>query len=109
MRATRFAQDADVEILSATAALAAPTAIDLTGNEIANSIFGNAGANILDGKERRRLSRRRRRRRQLRLHHRVGAGNVDTLADFLSGTDKIQLDDAVFAGLALGALAAARS
>jgi Ca2+-binding RTX toxin-like protein len=32
--------------------------------------------------------------------------NIDTLFDFVSGTDKILLDDAVFEGLGLGALAA---
>ena len=36
----------------------------------------------------------------------LGGGNVDTIADLVSGTDKIQLDDAVFAGLRPGALAA---
>jgi serralysin len=34
------------------------------------------------------------------------AANVDTIVDFASGTDRIALDDAAFAGLALGALAA---
>ena len=29
----------------------------------------------------------------------LGGGNVDQIADFLSGTDKIGLDDAVFAGI----------
>jgi serralysin len=36
----------------------------------------------------------------------LGGGNIDQIADFLSGTDGIQLDDAVFTGLGLGALGA---
>ena len=36
----------------------------------------------------------------------MGGGNVDTLADLATG-DRILLDDAVFTGLAPGALAAA--
>ncbi|HKX87725.1 MAG TPA: M10 family metallopeptidase C-terminal domain-containing protein [Sphingopyxis sp.] len=36
----------------------------------------------------------------------LGGGNVDTLADFLVGTDRIFLEDSVFTGLATGALAA---
>ena len=34
----------------------------------------------------------------------LGGGNVDRIADFSAADDTIQLDDAVFAGLALGAL-----
>src|SRR5204863_512013 len=36
----------------------------------------------------------------------LGGGNVDQIADFVSGTDKIALDDAVFTGLGFGALPA---
>jgi Ca2+-binding RTX toxin-like protein len=36
----------------------------------------------------------------------LGAANIDTIADFTAVDDTILLDDAVFAGLALGALAA---
>jgi serralysin len=36
----------------------------------------------------------------------LGAGNADLILDFVSGTDKIALDDAVFAGLVPGALPA---
>ena len=36
----------------------------------------------------------------------LGGGNVDALADFLSGTDKIALDDAIFDQLVAGALPA---
>jgi serralysin len=37
----------------------------------------------------------------------LGAGNVDAINDFVSGTDRIALDDAVFTGIgSLGALGA---
>ena len=36
----------------------------------------------------------------------LGGGNVDTIADFQSGTDRLRLDDAVFTGLTPGALPA---
>ena len=77
----------------------AATAIDLTGNELANYVTGNAGANVLDGG----LGADR-------LHGRGGAdtfaftsalggGNVDQLLDFVTGIDRIALDDAIFAGI----------
>ena len=34
----------------------------------------------------------------------LGPGNVDQIADFQSGTDKIVLDDAIFDGISRGAL-----
>jgi uncharacterized protein len=43
-----LAAGASVEVLS-TIGLAETTAIDLTGNELANLILGNAGANVLNG------------------------------------------------------------
>ena len=95
-----------VEVLRTTNA-AGTSAIDLTGNALANTLIGNAGDNILNG----------------------GAGkdkltgnagddtfvfktalnattNVDMVVDFSLTDDTIQLDNAVFAGLAAGALAA---
>jgi predicted extracellular nuclease len=93
----------EVEILS-TVSRSATAAIDLSGNDIANEIYGNDGANVLNG--------------GLGADYLVGyggadifafttalgGGNVDAIADFLSGTDTIALDDAVFAGLAPGDL-----
>ena len=38
-----------VEVLS-VAELVATTAINLTGNDFANTLYGNAGANVLDGR-----------------------------------------------------------
>ena len=36
-----------------------------------------------------------------------GAGNIDTITDFLGGSDLLRLDDAIFVGLALGSRSAA--
>ncbi|MGE0798665.1 MAG: Ig-like domain-containing protein [Lautropia sp.] len=37
----------------------------------------------------------------------LGSTNIDRITDFVAGTDRIELDDAVFAGLATGTLSAA--
>ena len=36
----------------------------------------------------------------------LGAGNIDLIADFQKGVDKIAIDNAIFTGLAAGALSA---
>jgi Ca2+-binding RTX toxin-like protein len=94
-----------VEILS-TDWHAGTAAIDLGGNELANSIIGNAGANILDGKGGNDALAGFGGADQFLFDTALGAGNVDRLLDFQSATDKIVLDDAVFTGLGLGTLAA---
>ncbi|MDT8760059.1 hypothetical protein MZO42_15260 [Sphingomonas psychrotolerans] len=83
------------------------TALKLTGNALANTIIGNAGANVLDGKG--------------GADTLYGMGGADTfqfstelqagaapggIGDFVTGVDRIALDDAVFGALATGALAA---
>jgi Ca2+-binding RTX toxin-like protein len=85
------------------------TALQLTGNALNNTILANNGDNYLDGKDGRDLL--------------VGYGgadtfaftttladfglaNVDTIFGFSAADDTIALDDAVFAGLGLGALSA---
>jgi len=83
-------------------------AIDLTGNGAGQAIYGNDGANVLDGKG--------------GIDDLIGAGgadifafttaigpgtgNVDTIHDFVSGVDRISLDDAVFTAIAPGTLSA---
>ena len=64
---------------------ASTAAIDLTGNELANTIFGNAGANMLDGKGGNDAADRLRRRRHLRLHHRARAAAMSiAIVDFVA-------------------------
>lgn len=94
---------AAVEILS-TISLSATTFINLTGNEFANIIFGNAGDNVLDGKGQHDDLVGFGGVDTFAFTSALNSSNVDTIADMVSGTDQIALDDAIFIGLAPGAL-----
>ena len=99
-----LAAGAEVETLS-TDLNGGTAAINLTGNALANNLFGNAGANILDGKAGADSLAGFGGADQFRFTDALGGGNVDRIVDFVSGSDKIQLDDAVFTALGgLGAL-----
>ena len=89
----------EVEIAVDRPAMAATDAIDLTGNELANSIVRQC---------RRQHARRRRRRgrsgsataapTRFAFTTALGGGNVDTIVDFARPTTRSLLDDAVFTG-----------
>ena len=83
---------------------AGTAAINLTGNELANAIYGNAGANVLDGKGGNDVLTGLGGADSFAFTTVLG-GNVDVINDF-DADDTIVLDNAVFAGLADGALAA---
>ena len=69
------------------------------------AIYGNAGANVLDGKGGNDLLTGGAGADIFAFTAALGAGNVDTIADFVAGTDKIGLDDAIFTAIGgLGAL-----
>jgi Ca2+-binding RTX toxin-like protein len=70
---------------------------ELTGNDGGNMINGGFGADILMG---------RGGGDAFFFTTALGGGNVDQIRDFQVGLDKMALDDAVFAGLPAGALAA---
>jgi Ca2+-binding RTX toxin-like protein len=95
----------EVEVLS-TIDTGGTAAINLTGNELGQVVLGNAGANILNGGGGADLLVGLGGADTFAFTTALGGGNVDAINDFLSGTDKIALDDAVFTGLGLGALGA---
>ena len=95
----------EVEILSTTSN-AGTGAIDLTGNELANTLYGNDGANLLDGGAGADVLVGLGGNDTFAFTTALGGGNVDVIGDFQTG-DTIALDDAVFAGIGgLGALGA---
>jgi Ca2+-binding RTX toxin-like protein len=97
--------EAEVETISTTYHLGT-AAIDLSGSRTDQTIFGNGGANVLDGKAGNDVMVGFGGADTFAFTSALGAGNVDTIADFLSGTDKIALDDAIFTALPGGSLAA---
>jgi Ca2+-binding RTX toxin-like protein len=113
----------EIEILSAVDNSSA-SAMDLTGNELANELWGTNGVNILtggagndaligfggndtlaggDGND---YLDGGAGQDNFVFDTALGAGNVDIVAGFVSGTDKFVLDDAIFSGLGLGSLPA---
>jgi Ca2+-binding RTX toxin-like protein len=80
--------------------------IHFTGNTLANEISGNAGGNLIDGGAGADFLTGNGGADAFAFTSALGGGNIDTLVDFAAGTDRIYLDDAVFAGLAAGTLAA---
>jgi serralysin len=88
----------EIELLSALEP-GATVALNLTGNGAANELYGNAGANILDGRTGDDLLFGLGGADTFAFSVSPDMGNVDTIADFLAGTDKIGVDDAVFNGV----------
>lgn len=79
--------------------------INLTGNEIVQSLVGNSGANVLDSKGGSDAMWGLAGADKFQFSTALGAGNTDQIYDYNVRDDTIWLDDAVFKGLALGALA----
>ncbi|WP_187371305.1 calcium-binding protein [Methylobacterium oryzihabitans] len=100
-----LAASASIEALRA-ASPTATTAIDLTGNEIANLITGNAGANRLAGGGGSDALFGRGGADTFVFDTALIAGETDRIADFSRADgDRIALSGEVFAGLAKGPLA----
>jgi serralysin len=100
-----LSENAAVEVISAanwrgTAPLA------ITGNNVANQLFGNAGANTLNGGGGNDLLTGFGGADRFVFATVLSAGNVDTVTDFETGTDRIVLDRSVFSGLLTGTLSA---
>src|SRR5436190_18166828 len=112
-----------IEVLSAQSQ-GATAALDLTGNEFGNELYGNEGANVLnggagsdylfgyggadtlDGGAGADFLVGYAGADSFAFTSAVGNGNLGNIAGFEMGVDKIVLDHAVFAGLALGTLSA---
>jgi Ca2+-binding RTX toxin-like protein len=98
--ATSWTLSAGASVELVTTDLATGTnAINLTGNELANTIVGNDGVNLLDGKGGSDILVGRTGADTFAFTTAIGAGNVDRLLDFQGGVDKIALDDAVFTAI----------
>ena len=97
--------DADIEVFEAIT-LSATDALNLIGNGFGQTIVGNNGANTIDGKGAADLLAGLGGADIFAFTSALGGSNVDTIADFSAADDTIALDDAVFTGLAPGALAA---
>jgi Ca2+-binding RTX toxin-like protein len=87
-----------VEIMQTNGA-SGTSGIDITGNEIAQSITGNAGANILDGKAGDDVLTGGAGKDFFLFSSTLGATNIDTIADFSVVDDTIRLENAIFAAL----------
>ena len=70
-----------------------------SGGASAQTILGNNGANVLNGGAGNDVLIGLGGNDTFAFTTALGAGNVDTIADFTSGTDKIALDDAVFTAI----------
>jgi serralysin len=92
-----------IEVLGTTED-AGTTAINLTGNELAQTIQGNAGANVINGGGGADKLSGFGGNDVFVFNSALGDGNIDRITDFNSSQNKIHLDDAIFAGLSSGAL-----
>lgn len=81
-------------------------AYDLTGNALDNEVSGNNGVNTIDGKGGNDILVGNGGADTFAFTTVLGANNVDRVLGFTVGSDKIALDDAIFGGLAPGALSA---
>jgi serralysin len=95
----------EVETLS-TASHSGTTGMNLFGNDFAQTIFGNFGNNTIEGKGGNDVLHGFAGFDTFVFTGALGAGNVDTIADYSVADDTIVLDDATFTGLALGTLSA---
>jgi serralysin len=100
-----FVLDSQIERVVALDA-SSTAALSFIGNGSANEITGNAGGNLIDGGGGADILIGLGGADGFAFTSALGSGNIDALPDFEVGLDRIYLDDAVFAGLAPGALAA---
>lgn len=95
-----------IEIMTTTSS-AGIGAINLTGNEFAQSITGNAGDNRLNGGGGSDTIGGGSGADAFVFTTALGASNIDTITDYDATFDRIEIDNAIFTGLTTGALAGA--
>ncbi|MEA3014870.1 MAG: hypothetical protein QOD42_3415, partial [Sphingomonadales bacterium] len=88
----------EIEVLAAIDP-SSTAALNLTGNDYGNTIFGSNGANVIDGKGGSDALVGYGGADTFAFTTALGAGNVDTVYGFVAGTDKIGLDDAIFTAI----------
>ena len=93
----------EIELLT-TGGVGNTNAINLGGNEFDQQIWGNNGANVIDGGAGTDVLLGFGGADAFKFSTALGASNVDAIVDYSVADDSIQLDDAVFAALGLGAL-----
>ncbi|MCL6729993.1 SGNH/GDSL hydrolase family protein [Sphingomonas hankyongi] len=102
-----YTLSAGSSIEALAAANAASTAsINLIGNELAQSVTGNAGGNLIDGRGGADQLWGLGGADTFYFSSALGAGNVDRIQDYNARHDTIRLDDQVFTALPAGNLAA---
>jgi Ca2+-binding RTX toxin-like protein len=94
-----------VETLRTTGS-ASTYVVNLVGNELANTIAGNAAANLLLGKAGNDTLIGGGGNDTFRFDTLLGVSNIDSIIDYNAAQDTIQLENAIFTGLATGTLAA---
>src|SRR5205085_12308054 len=80
-----------------TATQSDTTALNLVGSSIANIINGNDGANWLDGRGGNDILTGFGGADTYKFATALGASNIDTIIGFVTGSDRIALDHAIFA------------
>ncbi len=93
-----------VEVLSAQNR-AGTEAFTLRGNEVTQTVAGNAGNNVVDGRGGNDVLIGGAGADMFAFTAALGAGNIDSLVDFLGGTDKVGLASDIFVGVAGGVTA----
>jgi phospholipase/lecithinase/hemolysin len=95
--------EASIELLR-TASDGGTASINLTGNGLAQTIVGNAGNNIIDGKSGADSLWGLAGNDKFAFSAPLGPANVDRIYDFNAVDDTILLEDTIFQGLSVGAL-----